>query len=132
MPAICFAIDGFSATHRIRITSRVFGPWSTMHNLVLISLTIFLGVTIVKWIAKRGSAIKSIAIFHPFWYNKLHTNYVIYLGSDAGGGGERVLWTAIGAIQNAYPGIKIFIYTAKNDLPAESIMQAAKVTGHLI
>ena len=48
----------------------------------------------------------SVGFFHPF--------------ADGGGGGERVLWTAVKYIQNQYPHVDIVIYCG-GDLSAESL-----------
>lgn len=48
--------------------------------------------------------------------------------SFAGGGGERVLWTAVGAIEAEFPAIDIFIYTANVAMSDASIIELARVT----
>ncbi|EEB05722.1 alpha-1,2-mannosyltransferase Alg11 [Schizosaccharomyces japonicus yFS275] len=55
-----------------------------------------------------------IGFFHPY--------------CNAGGGGERVLWTAIRAIQNRYPDCVCVIYTGDNDASDEDILKRAKNT----
>ena len=52
-----------------------------------------------------------LGFFHPY--------------CDAGGGGERVLWCAIRAIQKRFPAIKIVIYTGDvNSAPDQIITRA--------
>ena len=46
--------------------------------------------------------------------------------SDAGGGGERVLWLAIRALQEKYSFVNIVVYTGDANEPA-SILENAKV-----
>ncbi|XP_064544866.1 GDP-Man:Man(3)GlcNAc(2)-PP-Dol alpha-1,2-mannosyltransferase isoform X1 [Drosophila montana] len=53
-----------------------------------------------------------VGIFHPY--------------CNAGGGGERVLWCAVRALQNKYDNIKIVIYTGDIDSTPNSILQKAK------
>ena len=45
---------------------------------------------------------------------------------DAGGGGERVLWCAIRAIQKRFPAIKIVIYTGDVDSAPDQIINRAR------
>ncbi|KZC08728.1 GDP-Man:Man(3)GlcNAc(2)-PP-Dol alpha-1,2-mannosyltransferase [Dufourea novaeangliae] len=49
-----------------------------------------------------------VGIFHPY--------------CNAGGGGERVLWAAVSAIQTRYPDIHIIIYTGDLDADPEQIL----------
>ncbi|KAH8405420.1 hypothetical protein KR222_011524, partial [Zaprionus bogoriensis] len=53
-----------------------------------------------------------VGIFHPY--------------CNAGGGGERVLWCAVRALQNKYDNIKIVIYTGDIDTTPSSILEKAK------
>nr|XP_012233171.1 PREDICTED: GDP-Man:Man(3)GlcNAc(2)-PP-Dol alpha-1,2-mannosyltransferase isoform X2 [Linepithema humile] len=50
-----------------------------------------------------------VGIFHPY--------------CNAGGGGERVLWTVVQAIQNKYPHVHIVIYTGDLDADREWILE---------
>ena len=59
----------------------------------------------------RVNGKKVVGVFHPY--------------SNAGGGGERVLWCAVRAIQSQYPDYHIAIYTG-DDLPPETLLQNAK------
>ena len=47
--------------------------------------------------------------------------------SNAGGGGERVLWTAIHAVQAAYPRVRCVVYTGDTDVTAQEILARAQV-----
>lgn len=47
--------------------------------------------------------------------------------SNAGGGGERVLWMAIESIQKTYPNSMITIYSGRNDCTDEEILKRAEV-----
>ena len=51
----------------------------------------------------------TIGFFHPF--------------ADAGGGGERVLWVAVAALQRVYPTLKIIIYCGSQDVEPEQLCQ---------
>lgn len=53
-----------------------------------------------------------IGFFHPY--------------CNAGGGGERVLWCAIRAIQQRFPAAKCLIYTGDSDANPEKILARAK------
>lgn len=52
-----------------------------------------------------------VAFFHPY--------------CNAGGGGERVLWCAVRALQGRYADIKIVIYTGDQDVTDEDILDTA-------
>eukprot|EP00775_Hariotina_reticulata_P005441 gene5440-5674_t len=60
----------------------------------------------------------TVAFFHPF--------------ADGGGGGERVLWCAVDAIQQAAPHVRIIIY-ARAGVTADQLVQdaAARFNVHL-
>lgn len=61
---------------------------------------------------KKLSGRKSIGIFHPY--------------CNAGGGGERVLWCAVRAIQSKYPNHHIYIYTGDDVNPDDILLNAKK------
>ncbi|XP_053684490.1 GDP-Man:Man(3)GlcNAc(2)-PP-Dol alpha-1,2-mannosyltransferase [Sabethes cyaneus] len=60
---------------------------------------------------------KYVALFHPY--------------CNAGGGGERVLWCAIRALQNKYEGIKLFVYTGDLEATGKEILDKAERTFNL-
>lgn len=53
------------------------------------------------------------------------TKYV----SNAGGGGERVLWTAVALVQRTEPDVVSVIYSGDVDASKEEIIQKVKVCG---
>jgi len=53
----------------------------------------------------------SVAFFHPY--------------CNAGGGGERVLWVAVKAIQDKYPDVKCVVYTGDCDSSGPGIISKA-------
>ncbi|KAH8156677.1 hypothetical protein CIB48_g11571 [Xylaria polymorpha] len=55
-----------------------------------------------------------VGFFHPF--------------CNAGGGGERVLWAAIRAIQQRWPKAKIVVYTGDHDVSKDKMLSRAKNT----
>ncbi|KAF7274357.1 hypothetical protein GWI33_012975 [Rhynchophorus ferrugineus] len=57
---------------------------------------------------KRGDPL-SIGIFHPY--------------ANAGGGGEKVLWVALKALQEKYPNAKIYIYTGDVEFSPVEILR---------
>ncbi|XP_013408388.1 GDP-Man:Man(3)GlcNAc(2)-PP-Dol alpha-1,2-mannosyltransferase [Lingula anatina] len=52
-----------------------------------------------------------VGFFHPY--------------CNAGGGGERVLWCAIKALQKKYPAVQCVVYTGDQDATGEEILQKA-------
>jgi hypothetical protein len=52
--------------------------------------------------------------------------------SFAGGGGERVLWTAVGTIESDFPSMDIFIYTANVGKSDADIIESARVFLHFV
>ena len=61
---------------------------------------------------KQLSGRTTIGIFHPY--------------CNAGGGGERVLWCAVRAIQSKYKNHQIFIYTGDDVNPDDMILNAKR------
>jgi alpha-1,2-mannosyltransferase len=49
------------------------------------------------------------------------------LHSNAGGGGERVLWAAIRATQIQYPKSKCVVYTGDHEVNKDQILERVKV-----
>ena len=47
--------------------------------------------------------------------------------SDAGGGGERVLWAAIRAVQEKYPNVMSVVYTGDQDASKAEILARVEV-----
>lgn len=88
--------------------------------LVLLAITIFFTAiyALRRWILIRKTKIHkgnndvNVGIFHPY--------------CNAGGGGERVLWCAIRALQAKYDNVKIIIYTGDTDATPETILNKAK------
>ena len=77
------------------------------------------------WITQRGKSkhegstsyvsekkASTVAFFHPY--------------CNAGGGGERVLWTAIRALQNEHSHLKFVVYTGDQDVCGDDITRRAK------
>ena len=56
-------------------------------------------------------------IYPPF----LQEAMVLTRDSNAGGGGERVLWAAVRATQKRWPNAKVVVYTGDHDKKAEII-----------
>jgi len=55
---------------------------------------------------------------------------VIDRTSNAGGGGERVLWAAIRATQRRWPRAKCIVYTGDHDVNKEAILSRVEVSFH--
>ncbi|XP_066092117.1 GDP-Man:Man(3)GlcNAc(2)-PP-Dol alpha-1,2-mannosyltransferase isoform X2 [Saccopteryx bilineata] len=60
---------------------------------------------------KKGKDQMVIAFFHPY--------------CSAGGGGERVLWCAIRALQKKYPSASYVVYTGDVNVSSEQILEGA-------
>lgn len=66
-----------------------------------------------SWIGTDGQSRKSIGFFHPY--------------CNDGGGGERVLWTAVESILKKYKkDIEIVIYTGDTDVTPDEILHRVK------
>lgn len=86
-----------------------------------IIVTFVLVVVLRQLIKKRASELKRsrgwgrhivVGFFHPY--------------CNAGGGGERVLWVAICAIQNKYPDIRCLVYSGDCDATEAEILFKAQ------
>lgn len=73
----------------------------------------------ILWLRRHYTALRKrndkyiyVAFFHPY--------------CNAGGGGERVLWCAIEALQSKYSLIKIVVYTGDIDASPDKILLKAK------
>lgn len=80
-----------------------------------------------------------MGFFHPFWYvsgplipGNTQLKYVLTPRSNAGGGGERVLWAAIRATQNRWPKAKCIVYTGDHDVTKDEIISRVKVGDKLL
>jgi alpha-1,2-mannosyltransferase len=77
-----------------------------------------LAVLLVVWLrarkvrASQPKDTVSVAFFHPY--------------CNAGGGGERVLWCAVRAVQTRYPAAAIVIYTGDTDAAPDMILAKAR------
>ena len=99
---------------------------ATLGFLICLLTSTVLFVLVARWwIDKKGKSkheesssyvtdgkSTTVAFFHPY--------------CNAGGGGERVLWTAIRALQNKYSHLKFVVYTGDKCVSEEDIMRRAK------
>ncbi|CAJ1328678.1 unnamed protein product [Effrenium voratum] len=91
--------------------------------LLVISLPIVLIVIVValrlRVAASSGQVLageETVAFFHPY--------------AHAGGGGERVLWCSIRALQQRHPGVGCVVYTGDVEVsPSDLLAQASKRFG---
>ncbi|XP_041359007.1 GDP-Man:Man(3)GlcNAc(2)-PP-Dol alpha-1,2-mannosyltransferase-like isoform X2 [Gigantopelta aegis] len=86
-------------------------------TVVLISLKLWIGwrsKSLLPHLRKdaQGRTLTTVGFFHPY--------------CNAGGGGERVLWTAIRALQKKYPSIQCVIYTGDVDARPADIIDRAR------
>jgi len=73
-----------------------------------------------------------IGFFHPFWYYipSLGVYYLISQTkaySNAGGGGERVLWAAIRATQKRWPKAICVVYTGDHEVDKAAMLERVEV-----
>ena len=70
-----------------------------------------------------------VGFFHPFWYDSYSelSSLLLTICSNAGGGGERVLWAAIRATQKRWPNAKCVVYTGDHDVDKAQILARVKV-----
>lgn len=92
---ILFSFIGNLLFLTISISFALFLPVILLISLAFIILSIFLRLSLKK--QKSDDSRLSVAFFHPY--------------CDAGGGGERVLWCALRALQNKYPQYRYLVYT---------------------
>lgn len=86
---------------------------------IIVALTLVVLVFVLKRLLRMRHRLThagkdqkiSVGFFHPY--------------CNAGGGGERVLWVAIKAIQNRYPNVRCVVYTGDTDAKAEDILSRA-------
>ncbi|KAM4608748.1 GDP-Man:Man(3)GlcNAc(2)-PP-Dol alpha-1,2-mannosyltransferase-like [Polymixia lowei] len=87
-------------------------------SLVLTVLLVLLVLGVRLWLQGRRKARLSqdrsptVAFFHPYCH--------------AGGGGERVLWCALRALQNRYPNVSFVVYTGDQEVTGEQILEGAR------
>ncbi|KAJ6647614.1 GDP-Man:Man(3)GlcNAc(2)-PP-Dol alpha-1,2-mannosyltransferase [Pseudolycoriella hygida] len=95
----------------------VLCAWTFIAAVSLLCVLFYLKKQIIWKKCKRIEGDKMnthIGIFHPY--------------CNAGGGGERVLWCAVRALQNKNKNIKITIYTGDVDAEPNTILTKAKNT----
>jgi len=81
--------------------------------LVLLVLFVFLRLHVRRASSHTELQGKEVVgFFHPF--------------AHAGGGGERVLWCAIHAVQAHHPGVHCVVYTGDVDVPKSKFLEQAK------
>ncbi|KAK6315256.1 hypothetical protein J4Q44_G00147850 [Coregonus suidteri] len=87
-------------------------------SLVLTLLLFLLVMGVRMWLQRSRKArlaqdsSPTVAFFHPY--------------CNAGGGGERVLWCALRALQNRYPNISFVVYTGDQGVTGEQILEGAR------
>lgn len=79
-----------------------------------------------------GPVLLDSSILSGMWHNHqqgrrlgLSANHPLH--SNAGGGGERVLWAAIRATQLRWPKARIVVYTGDHEVNKEQILALAEV-----
>ncbi|XP_003743182.1 GDP-Man:Man(3)GlcNAc(2)-PP-Dol alpha-1,2-mannosyltransferase [Galendromus occidentalis] len=67
--------------------------------------------------SRKSRGPRTYGFFHPY--------------CNAGGGGERVLWTAVRCLQRRYPNIKCVIYTGDLEASSDEILATAERRFHI-
>lgn len=80
---------------------------------MILLILFFILIRFKKFYSKWKDPRKTIAFFHPY--------------TNDGGGGERVLWGALQALQRKHPGHKYLIYSG-DKVPGSEILKKAKRT----
>ncbi|KAG7501579.1 GDP-Man:Man(3) c(2)-PP-Dol alpha-1,2-mannosyltransferase-like [Solea senegalensis] len=86
--------------------------------VLLIAVLVLLVLVVRLWLQSNRNARRAadgrptVAFFHPY--------------CNAGGGGERVLWCAIRALQNRYPDVNFVVYTGDQGVTGEQILDGAR------
>ncbi|XP_076051584.1 ALG11 alpha-1,2-mannosyltransferase [Oratosquilla oratoria] len=105
----------------VTLMGRLYGLLAKLIMVEMVLLVLLLGLllltwTLLKWAVRcvrRGeSGYVHVAFFHPYCH--------------AGGGGERVLWCAIRALQRRYPRVKCYIYSGETTATPEEILARAQ------
>ncbi|KRT80370.1 hypothetical protein AMK59_8724 [Oryctes borbonicus] len=81
-------------------------------TLIAIFLPILFLTLRWKHISRKNKSQRNklqVAFFHPY--------------CNAGGGGEKVLWAAIQALQNKYPNVEFYIYTGDIEATPDEILE---------
>lgn len=65
-------------------------------------------------LSEHGVKKRTVAFFHPY--------------CNAGGGGERVLWCALRAVQNHCPDVECVVFTGDKDVTEDEILRRVKKT----
>ncbi|XP_029567560.1 GDP-Man:Man(3)GlcNAc(2)-PP-Dol alpha-1,2-mannosyltransferase [Salmo trutta] len=87
-------------------------------SLVLALLLFLLVMGVRIWLQRSRKArlaqnsSPTVAFFHPY--------------CNAGGGGERVLWCALRALQNRYPNVLFVVYSGDQGVTGEQILEGAQ------
>lgn len=86
--------------------------------VLLVAVLVLLVLAVRFWLQSNRSARRArdgrptVAFFHPY--------------CNAGGGGERVLWCAIRALQNRYANINFVVYTGDLGVTGQQILEGAQ------
>ncbi|CAG8565147.1 9863_t:CDS:10 [Paraglomus brasilianum] len=114
--------------------SNVFFVLATILT-ILVALSYY-GITILKRILAQNAKVNRNTILSTLRPNA-EENPVLIIGffhpyCNAGGGGERVLWTIIRIIQETYPHVVCAIYTGDVDVKKEDILQKVKARFNIV
>ena len=132
-----FPLDLYQAlTLPFRLPCMIFSFFFNLFTYSFIGTTLLIGlVVLVFFLTKAFLKNKSTRLAQSFpvsssksnrKYSGLVTIGFFHPYCNAGGGGERVLWCAVKALQNRYDFVKIVVYTGDVDAKPEEIIRRAK------
>ncbi|KAF4527312.1 hypothetical protein B566_EDAN001088 [Ephemera danica] len=96
---------------RFIIWISMYGVFSAIFVIVLLGFLLMKRFNKARRLNRAKEVVPTIAFFHPY--------------CNAGGGGERVLWCAIRALQEKYPEAKFVVYTGDIEASPEEILNRA-------
>ena len=105
--------------------------------LLLVVIAIGGGLISLRWLLRQRLRKKRrfsgenvvIGFFHPYWYGSYWSSLLSKANelSNAGGGGEKVLWQAVKATQDRYSSCICVVYTGDTDASPDQIIQNVEV-----
>lgn len=136
------AVNVFLSTTPTLAAPQMLAAVAGLCSVTLLLLIVYIVTLRAKNHAKRAAVFQSLGItpspntrllgfFHPYWYvrNTLaYTKDSLTDSSNAGGGGERVLWTAIKAMQRNEPDIVSVVYSGDIDASKTEIIDKVLVS----
>lgn len=108
------------------------GAFLTAYTLILsplVYISLWLLLQIYGWRLRSVNEAKRAEILEHLGHNREEKKRLVgffHPYCNAGGGGERVLWTAIAAMQRTDPDVVSVVYSGDNDVRKENIIDKVK------